>query len=369
MSTHVPNVIDDVSRQIHTNYMGIASFVVLIWDHVDTFTEEARCMLSVEYIWKFEKRPSDYLFLLNRYLTPLGFIVNLFDIFTNDIRSAYLCRHFIRFEGSMTMIGIHVVGLMMLLRIYALYHQQRWIVAGVGLLLVVQAIINGWLLTQGERVSCLPSSISIPSIQYLLACTMIFSPSMSVAFDSAVLSSSSAWLPLLYDTVIVTLTVIRLLPSVRNQNASFVLRRLLEDGLLYYGVILAVNTSLTIMIIHAPDGLKNITAQCTNFTQWILTCLLQVAMMSRITLNLKKSARKGRAYDLGEPIHPSVGFRPPPSKPIFSSTYSSPFPMTPLRIPPPPPRPAVSSASSVESHLETDKVSDRGRTYVPPYDW
>lgn len=249
----------------------------------------------------------------------------------------------------MTMIGIHVVGLMMLLRIYALYHQQRWIVAGVGLLLVVQAIINGWLLTQGEPVVHNQHS-------GVRACTMIFSPSMP-----SVLSSSSAWLPLLYDTVIVTLTVIRLLPSVRNQNASFVLRRLLEDGLLYYGVILAVNTSLTIMIIHAPDGLKNITAQ--------LELLITVAMMSRITLNLKKSARKGRAYDLGEPIHPSVGFRPPPSKPIFSSTYSSPFPMTPLRIPPPPPRPAVSSASSVESHLETDKVSDRGRTYVPPYDW
>lgn len=29
-------------------------------------------------------------------------------------------------------------------------------------------------------------------------------------------------------------------------------------------VILAVNTSLTIMIIHAPDGLKNITAQCVQ---------------------------------------------------------------------------------------------------------
>jgi hypothetical protein len=78
---------------------------------------------------------------------------------------------------------------------------------------------------------------------------MIFPPSMYVIFgwalivhiltsltlNRSVAASSSAWLPLLYDTVIVTLTVIRLYPSIRNQHPSFVVRRLFEDGLLYYG--------------------------------------------------------------------------------------------------------------------------------------
>ncbi|KAJ7909009.1 hypothetical protein B0H13DRAFT_2330858 [Mycena leptocephala] len=56
-------------------YVGIAGFTILIWDHLDTFPTE------VEYIWKPRKKgPIVYLFLLNRYLTPLGFIVNLFGM-------------------------------------------------------------------------------------------------------------------------------------------------------------------------------------------------------------------------------------------------------------------------------------------------
>lgn len=76
----------------------------------------------------------------------------------------------------MTMIGIEVVGelfrsrshckhalsrfnrqsgLMMLLRIYALYYQQRWVVGVVAFLWLFQACMNGWLLTRGEG-SCVP---------------------------------------------------------------------------------------------------------------------------------------------------------------------------------------------------------------------
>ena len=40
----------------------------------------------------------------------------------------------------------------MLYRIYALYQSRKWIVAGVGLLLLVQTTVNAWLMTHGERV-------------------------------------------------------------------------------------------------------------------------------------------------------------------------------------------------------------------------
>ncbi|KAF6756013.1 hypothetical protein DFP72DRAFT_990020 [Ephemerocybe angulata] len=203
--------------------MGFASFTVLVWDHVDTFAEEV-------IIWMGEKGPSEclvctvgILFLINRYLTPLGFIVNL-------------CDRFIRFEGSMTVIGINIVAIMMYLRIRALYHGNCWVLGGVLLLLLAQICMNAWLMTRSQRTSSTPSS----------SCTMIFDPSISA------IASSSAWLPLLYDTAVYGLTV----------------------------AIFAVTLVLTLMIISAPEGLKNITAQLT------------VAMMSRITINLKKSARK-----------------------------------------------------------------------------
>lgn len=247
-----------------TNYMGFASFTILIWDHVDTFTSE------VEYIWKGRKGPIVYLFLVNRYLTPLGFIVNLFA-YLSPVWKTETCNHFIRFEGSMTVIGINIVAMMMLLRVQALYHRHYWVIGTVVFLWLFQLCMNSWLLTRGEAVVHNKAS-------GVVACTMIFDPAISK------LASSSAWLPLLYDTVVLALTVNRTLPSLKNKNSSYVMKRLFQDGLIYYTAIFAVTLVLTIMIVAAPPGIKNITAQ--------LELLITVTMMSRITLNLKKSVHK-----------------------------------------------------------------------------
>ncbi|KAJ7465178.1 hypothetical protein FB451DRAFT_1402886 [Mycena latifolia] len=260
----VPNVIDDIAEDLRTNYVGFAGFTILIWDHLDTFPAE------VEYIWKAKKGLLVYLFLLNRYLTPLGFIVNLFA-YLAPVWTPECPAHFIRFEGSMTMIGIHVVAIMMLMRINALYSGQRLICSGLLLLFMIMFCVNAWLLTQGQPVQHNPLS-------GVRSCTMIFPP------DISTVASSSAWLPLLYDSVVLGLTLKKTVPLVRRNSKTFMMKRILEDGLIYYSAIFSVTLVLTIMIISAPPGLKNIAAQ--------LELLITVTMMSRITLNLRKSARK-----------------------------------------------------------------------------
>ncbi|KAG7096252.1 hypothetical protein E1B28_003700 [Marasmius oreades] len=77
----------------------------------------------------------------------------------------------------------------------------------------------------------------------------------------SVLASSTAWLPLVYDTVVIGLTFYRTYPSIRGESRSKIAKRLLEDGLLYYSVIFSVTLALTLMIVFAPDGLKNVAAQ------------------------------------------------------------------------------------------------------------
>lgn len=118
-------------------------------------------------------------------------------------------------------------------------------------------------------------------------------------FRRRAVASSSAWLPLLYDTVATGLTLYRTIPSIRNGYT--VTRRLLEDGLIYYtfgssfiawfprphwsllySTILAVTLVLTIMIIAAPDGLKNICAQSVHLplpaptTYWYVLIRLEL---------------------------------------------------------------------------------------------
>jgi len=112
------------------------------------------------------------------------------------------------------------------------------------------------------------------------ACSMVFDPSISGA------ASASAWIPLLYDTIIFGLTLYRTVPPIRREEASYIIKRLLEDGILYYSVIFSVTLVLTFMIVAAPPGTKNIAAQMEQ--------LVTVAMMSRITIHLKRAGDRLR---------------------------------------------------------------------------
>ncbi|KAI0632202.1 hypothetical protein C8Q77DRAFT_1158865 [Trametes polyzona] len=251
-----------------TFYVGIASFTALVWDHFITFGDE------VEYIWKKKKGPLIYLFFLNRYLTPLGFIINLIflsgmDPYDVSSKIVLQCDHFVRYEGSMTVIGLNTTALMMFLRIYAMYEGKRLVVGFVGAVFCVELGVNAWLMTHG---------VAVRHTGGITACTMIFDP---VKVQGPI-ASASAWLPLLYDTVVLLFTIKRTYKGMKNPTAGHILRILLKEGVMYYSVIFTITLILTLMIIFAPDGLKNLTAQ----TEYLMT----VAMMSRITLHLKKEA-------------------------------------------------------------------------------
>ncbi|KAJ6466328.1 hypothetical protein C8R45DRAFT_1172842 [Mycena sanguinolenta] len=267
MSQTVPPVLNDVADTMRTNFVGFASFTILVWDHVITFSDE------VEYIWKGKKKgPIIYLFIFNRYFTPLGFIINLFAYLSPTWTIERFVISVLAPHQSPEASNLPVVGAMMLLRINALYPTQRWITVLLGLMLVVETGVNAWLISRGEPVLHNQAS-------GVHACSMIFDPAISHA------ASASAWYPLLYDSIVFALTVNRTLPSIRKKQAGFIVKRLLEDGVLYYSVIFSITFVLTFMIVAAPPGTKNICAQMEQ--------LITVAMMSRITLSLKKAGRHG----------------------------------------------------------------------------
>ncbi|THH30580.1 hypothetical protein EUX98_g3603 [Antrodiella citrinella] len=278
--------VTDVGQTRVTVYMGFVSFMILVWDHIITLGDE------IDYIWKGKKGPIVWLFFINRYLSPLGFIINLFaylspswtpevcfgsqynacfQTYPPNIRD-HRCQHFVRYEGSMTVIGLNVSALMMFLRVYAMYPSNLYMIALVLGAFVVELTVNAWLLTHG---------IAVIHDSHVHTCTMVFSPDVP-----AHLASASAWLPLTYDTIVVILTLNRTIKPIRHQTAGKIMRVLLRDGLI---VIFAVNLVLTLMIALAPEGIQNITAQ--------LEYLLTVAMMSRITLHLKKQGRLHEVID------------------------------------------------------------------------
>ncbi|KAH7885177.1 hypothetical protein F5I97DRAFT_1883224 [Phlebopus sp. FC_14] len=274
-------ILSDIEDDHYTVRVAFAGFTVLFWDHCITFDDE------VNLIWNGNKGALVYLFLLNRYLTPLGFITNLVAFtlpsWGAEVCSIVLadctrlstsvfqtCRRSVRYEGALTTIGIQVVGLMMFLRIRAMYKENRLIIRGMACLFLIWVGVNAYLLTRGQ---------ALPHASGLHSCSMIFDESIKK------FSPAAAWLPLLYDTAVFLLTLNKTMPSIRQKQAGHIVYTLFKDGLLYYSLICAVNLVLVIMISRASVGISMIAAQ--------LELLFTVAMMSRITLNLRKQAMYG----------------------------------------------------------------------------
>ncbi|KZV70431.1 hypothetical protein PENSPDRAFT_651572 [Peniophora sp. CONT] len=259
-------------NSVYTRSVGAAAFTILVYDYLITLEDE------IEFIWKGRKGPIIWLFFLNRYLVPLSFVVNIFAYFSH-VWDYHTCSNFVVYEGSMTMIGISVASLMMFMRIKALYYNHRFVYYAVFSLWCVFVGVNSWLLT-----SATPVYLRAPNV---ISCTMIFGPEVGWA------ASASAWIPLLYDTTVLILTLIRTVSHAWHRGYSDIVAELLREGLLYYSVIFSVTLALTIMILAADPSVRNITAQ--------LELCLTSTMMSRITLDLKRFARGGTLAYQREP--------------------------------------------------------------------
>ncbi|RPD77742.1 hypothetical protein L226DRAFT_521296 [Lentinus tigrinus ALCF2SS1-7] len=250
-ATETATAIIAESNELRTTfYVGLASFTVLVWDHLVTLPDESSGSSSSVNTRREEPIPD-----------AVGFHSQLDR-----------CQHFVRYEGSMTVIGINTTALMMLLRVYAMYEKRKSIVLFVGLIFCVEFGTNAWLLTHG---------VAVRHTAGIHACTMIFDSDRV----KGAIASASAWLPLIYDTIVLALTLWRAHPGKHRVTVGRIMRIMVKEGLLYYSVIFTITFILTLMIVSAPDGLKNITAQ----TEYLMT----VAMMSRITLHLKKQMHDG----------------------------------------------------------------------------
>ncbi|KZP11179.1 hypothetical protein FIBSPDRAFT_899182 [Athelia psychrophila] len=246
----------------------------ILTTRVRIFLPDLRCTVdlgSVKYMWKGKKTLLIYLFFFNRYVIPLSFIVNLVA-YTLQSWDEDSCERYVRYEGVMTAVGIESAGLMMLIRVYAMYNgnDTRWIPKGVAFILFVETVMNVYLLVHAGP------------------CSMIFNGSHFAA-------SASAWLPLLYETIVFKLTLFKTLQNLKKGGRAHLMHRMFQDGLVYYAVICAVNLTLIVMITSAPVGIQNVTAQLELLSHYAVLkshFSLTIGMMSRITLSLREREHK-----------------------------------------------------------------------------
>ncbi|KAG1906798.1 uncharacterized protein F5891DRAFT_1003902 [Suillus fuscotomentosus] len=283
------------------SFVAIASLTILCWDHMITFADE------VDLIWCQPKKILGWLFLLNRYITPLGFVVNIIVLTLPNwptemtgIKLLLSCRNFVRYQGAMAILGVSIAELIMLMRIRVLYRERRLVVAAAGFLLLVRVALEACLMTLGKIV---------PYVQQIHSCHEDYDLPLA-------LSVTRAWLPLAYDTAIFVMTLWR---TYHRNEISPILPALQSEGILYYIVICSANLVLTVMIVRAPPGLKG------------------VVMTSRVTLHLKKQVRDQ------QPCSPTVSRFPPGHQQRFFADHDSqlklpcsttPIPPIPIKLDP-----------------------------------
>ncbi|KIK56367.1 hypothetical protein GYMLUDRAFT_47147 [Collybiopsis luxurians FD-317 M1] len=267
-STYAQQVLATEQARIQ-DYMSVFPITFLYWDYLLTLSDE------VQYFWKLPVGTSTVLFFLNRYVSLLGNFVVTISLFYN-FSTESSCQVFHTFRGFLLIVEEMVVGVLLTVRIYALYDRGKRILAAmlsVGCILVMIALFTT-LFHRSES-----SDKILPGVD--IGCHVAISFALSV-------QQAAAWEALLLYNVM--LFVMMLLKAHKTHHELRPLRIplvdiIVRDGSLYFGVM-AIANAINISTFYYPWPF--IRASLTTFAS-----SMSVTMMSRLMFNLHKVADSG----------------------------------------------------------------------------
>ncbi|VDC05107.1 unnamed protein product [Peniophora sp. CBMAI 1063] len=275
--------LESLSQIVAGKYFFAAAMTMLFYDHLITFP------LEVQVIWKRPKTYLSFLFILVRYYALLAVSVVAFAYFSTTM-TRERCGHWMLFLPlGVTMPLALLPGILMSIRVYALYNRNIWILGWLLLYLAAQTGAGLWQYTVRGGT---PAPDPLPNDHNFHFC--IYLPPKKIGH----LSTMYVFMELCFDSMVFLLTVARTTYIHWNQRRKFaasaasrwgkqkepssLLLSLFRDGAFYFGVIFSINLVWVIMILHAPTGLRAIASVPSG-------CFI-TTMISRITLNLRSTA-------------------------------------------------------------------------------
>ncbi|KAJ7176090.1 hypothetical protein C8R43DRAFT_553890 [Mycena crocata] len=112
-----------------TGYVAVASFCVLIYDHIVCFHDE------VDLMWTSRPGIAKFVYLWNRYFSLIAIGLNM-SVIVRDIPTAAVCINWLKVQGMTSTIIIATVDFVLMLRVWILYGRPRifvWLFAFLGL--------------------------------------------------------------------------------------------------------------------------------------------------------------------------------------------------------------------------------------------
>ncbi|KAF8161874.1 hypothetical protein BJ912DRAFT_1099560, partial [Pholiota molesta] len=212
---------------------------MLFYDIMITFGDE------VDQIWKRKFTKFTPLWFLNRYLSPLGFIV-ITASFQDPNWTNAACTRYVFFPEILRIFTSGTIGTIFVIRLYATYSSSRFIALTMTCLLLLELALKIWSFTSGQRLQLPPG---------LVGCILTTGPD-SFRF-------TFTWIAeLIFDSIVFILTLWRTfsLNLMRGGGTRSLINLILRDGVIYFAVILAANLFTVLTFLLAPPNLKAINA-------------------------------------------------------------------------------------------------------------
>ncbi|ETW77234.1 hypothetical protein HETIRDRAFT_326903, partial [Heterobasidion irregulare TC 32-1] len=253
---------------VWAQFFFLAVLTVLLYDHLLTLPEE------VATVWKKKKTYVLYLFLFIRYYAPVAVSVVAFGMLHTDTLH-YRCKSWMLFLPlGMTVPLMLFPGILMLVRVYALYNRNKIILGTLSIYLLVQTVTGIWQYTIPGGI---PAPLPLDNYEFHFC---IYLPPKRIGRVSTVY----LFMELTYDSLIFLLTIARTIymhwmhqrsgPSTRT-----LMDKLIRDGAAYFAAIFSMTLTWVLMIMYAPTGLRGIAS--------IPSACVTTVMISRITLNIR----------------------------------------------------------------------------------
>ncbi|KJA19150.1 hypothetical protein HYPSUDRAFT_56830 [Hypholoma sublateritium FD-334 SS-4] len=209
---------------------------------------------EVEYIWKQRFTFFTILWFLNRYLSPLGFIVIIISFHDRGwTENDKLCNTIALFPEILRSCTTTIIGLIFILRLYATFRSSKIILASMTCLLVLEEAVKIWSLISAQRLQ-LPAGfvgciLTTGSDSLRFAFTWI--AELGFACDGfGWVASGVVYFAIISATNLAT--VLTFLPYLKAVNASFTVS---ITTLMVSRLILNLRTAGTAVVTNTRGGL------------------------------------------------------------------------------------------------------------------
>ncbi|KDN37173.1 hypothetical protein RSAG8_10305, partial [Rhizoctonia solani AG-8 WAC10335] len=242
--------------------LAIAGFCILIYDHILTFPQE------VELIWKQQRSWVSVLFVLNRYITPLVLIVDIYDKGgLADFLPQSFCVNWYFAEAAWNLVAFGIIHALVALRVHAIWGRPRWLSITLSVLFLIYVVATATIAFK---------------FQFEYAHTVAYNSLFRLCFAAVSPYLWACWLPaLIFEFVVFVLTVIKAVEHSKRKVNTPVIHVLYRDGIIYFIIITLCSTFNMMVWLLAPPTL-------VALSKYFVLCVVPT-MSARLVLNLRGS--------------------------------------------------------------------------------